>query len=156
MKRLVWICLAALAGCFALTGCDRLDDDDGTLVSALLPGKWTFSYTFRDDADPGMEFGYKYVLFDADGSCALAYIDDYETITDDEGGTAVVPVYDALHGTWQATSAMIRIVSSDVDGEERIMLWRVISLSPKQLLLEYSFELKLQSYTAVVTLDKQE
>ena len=61
----------------------------------------------------------------------------------------------ALNGTYQATSAMIRIVSSDIDDEERIMLWRIISLSPKQIIAEYSFDLHAQSYTVVVTLDKQ-
>lgn len=127
----------ALLGCLTLSNCDKLDDSDGGIVNEVLPGKWTFSYTFKDDADPGLEFQYKYVLFNEDGTCALTYNDG------------------ALNGTYQATSAMIRIVSSDVDGQERIMLWRIISLSSKQIIAEYSFDLNAQSFTVVVTLDKQ-
>ena len=127
----------ALLGCLTLSNCDKLDDSDGGIVNEVLPGKWTFSYTFKDDADPGLEFQYKYVLFNEDGTCALTYNDG------------------ALNGTYQATSAMIRIVSSDVDGLERFMLWRIISLSSKQIIAEYSFDLNAQSFTVVVTLDKQ-
>ena len=129
--------IMALLGCLTLSNCDKLDDSDGGIVNEVLPGKWTFSYTFKDDADPGLEFQYKYVLFNEDGTCALTYNDG------------------ALNGTYQATSAMIRIVSSDVDGQERIMLWRIISLSSKQIIAEYSFDLNAQSFTVVVTLDKQ-
>lgn len=137
MRRLILMSLMTLLGCFVPSSCDKLDDSDGNVVTKVLPGKWTFSYTFKDDADPGLEFEYKYVLFKEDGTCALTY---------DDG---------ALNGTYQATSAMIRIVSSDIDDEERIMLWRIISLSPKQIIAEYSFDLHAQSYTVVVTLDKQ-
>lgn len=137
MRRLILMSLMTLLGCFVPSSCDKLDDSDGNVVTEVLPGKWTFSYTFKDDADPGLEFEYKYVLFKEDGTCALTY---------DDG---------ALNGTYQATSAMIRIVSSDIDDEERTMLWRIISLSPKQIIAEYSFDLHAQSYTVVVTLDKQ-
>ena len=135
-------------GCFVLSSCDKLDDSDGDIMKEVLPGKWSFSYTFKDDADPGLEFQYKYVLFNEDNTCALTYIDHYDPMTGD-------PIYDALNGTYQATSAMIRIVSSDIDNQERIMLWRIISLSSKQLITEYSFDLHGQSYTVIVTLDKQ-
>lgn len=128
---------AVVIGCFALSSCDKLDDNDGSIVNEVLPGKWAFSYVFKDDADPGFEFQYKYVLFNEDGTCALVYTDG------------------ALNGTYQATSSMIRIVSSDIDGEERTMLWRVISLSSKQLIAEYDFALHEQNFTVVVTLDKQ-
>ena len=93
----------------------------------------------------------------------MTYIDTYEprkddngnVVLDENGDTVYDPVYGALHGTYQATSAMIRIVSSDIDDEERIMLWRIISLSSKQLITEYDFDLNTQSFTVVVTLDKQ-
>ena len=128
----------ALMGCFVLSGCDKLDDSEGDIVKEVLPGKWAFSYTFKDDADPGLEFQYKFVLFNEDGTCALVYNDG------------------ALNGSYKATDAMIRIVSSDFDGEERILLWRIMSLSPKQIVAEYSFDLRGQSFTVVVTLDKQD
>lgn len=155
--------IMAVVGCFILAGCDKLDDSDGNIMDDVLPGKWTFSYTFKDDADPGLEFQYKYVLFNKDGTCALTYIDTYEPRTDEDGNVVIDengdpvydPVYGSLHGTYQATSAMIRIVSSDIDDEERIMLWRVMSLSSKQLIAEYDFDLNTQSFTVVVTLDKQ-
>ena len=137
MKQLIFMSIMAVIGCFVLSSCDKLDDSDGDIMKEVLPGKWTFSYTFKDDADPGLEFEYKYVLFNEDGTCALTYTDG------------------ALNGTYQATSAMIRIVSSDIDNQERIMLWRIISLSSKQLITEYSFDLHGQSYTVIVTLDKQ-
>ena len=137
MIRLIWMIMLAVAGCFALSGCDKLDDSDGGIVNEVLPGKWTFSYKFKNDADPGLEFQYKYVLFNRDGTCDLIYSED------------------ALHGTYQTTGAMIRIVSSDLGDEERIMLWRIISLSSKQLIAEFDFDYHAQSFTAVVTLDKQ-
>lgn len=137
MKRLILMCMMVVAGCFALSGCDKLDDSDADIVNEVLPGKWAFSYTFKDDADPGLEFQYKYVLFNEDGTCSLAYTDG------------------ALNGTYQATGAMIRIVSNEIDDEERIMLWRIMSLSSKQIVIEYDFNLHAQSFTAVVTLDKQ-
>ena len=127
----------AVMGIFMLSSCDKLDDSDSGIMEEVLPGKWSFSYAFKDDADPGLEFQYKYVLFNEDGTCALTYNDG------------------ALNGTYQATSSMIRIVSSDFDNEERIMLWRIISFSPKQIITEYSFDQNAQSYTVVVTLDKQ-
>ena len=148
MRQLILIITLAVVGCFTLSGCDKLDDSEGEIMNEVLPGKWTFSYTFKDNADPGLEFQYKYVLFNEDGTCALTYIDSYDPQTGE-------PVYGALNGTCQATSAMIRIVSSDIGGEERIMLWRILSLSPKQIISEYSFDLNEQSFTVVVTLDKQ-
>ena len=50
---------------------------------------------------------------------------------------------------------MIRIVSSDIDDQERIILWRVLSISSKQIIAEYSFDYHDQSFTVVVTLDRQ-
>lgn len=137
MKQLVFMSILAVVGCFVLSSCDKLDDSDGSIMEEVLPGRWTFSYTFKDDVDPGLEFEYKYVLFSEDGTCALTYTDG------------------ALTGTYQATSAMIRIVSNDIDEEEHIMIWRIKSLSSKQLITEYSFDLHGQSYTVIVKLDKQ-
>ena len=138
MRQHILTIITAVVGCFVLSSCDKLDDSDGSIVNEVLPGKWGFSYRFKDDADPGLEFEYKYVLFNEDGTCALAYTDG------------------ALHGTYQATSAMIRIVSNEIDDKERIMLWRIKSLSSKQIIAEYDFDLHSQSFTAVVTLDKQD
>ena len=137
MRRLFFLSMMVCVACFALTGCDKLDDSDGDIMNEILPGRWSFSYAFKDDADPGLEFQYNFVLFNEDGTCALTY----------DGG--------ALTGTYQATSAMIRIVSSDIGDEERTILWRILSLSSKQIIAEYSFDLHSQSYTVVVTLDKQ-
>ena len=137
MRRLYFLSMMACIACFMLTGCDKLDDSDGDIMNEVLPGKWSFSYLFKDDADPGLEFQYKFVLFNADGTCALTY---------DDG---------ALTGTYQATSAMIRVVSSDIDNQERIIIWRIISLSSKQIIAEYSFDYHDQGFTVVVTLDKQ-
>ena len=114
MRRLFFLSMMVCVACFALTGCDKLDDSDGDIMREILPGKWSFSYVFKDDADPGLEFQYKFVLFNEDGTCALTY---------DDG---------ALNGTYQATSAMIRVVSSDIDNQERIIIWRIISLSSKK------------------------
>ena len=130
-----------------LTGCDKLDDSDDGMVSEVLPGKWAFSYVIRSDEDPGLEFNYKQVIFNEDGTCAITYVDH----KDFDGN----PVMGALNGTYVASSTMIRIVSSDFDGEERVMLWRIISLSAKQIVTEYDFTMGSSSMTAVVTLDKQ-
>lgn len=137
MRRLIFSGMMACIACFMLTGCDKLDDSDGDIMNEVLPGKWSFSYLFKDDADPGLEFRYKFVLFNEDGTCALTY---------DDG---------ALNGTYQATSAMIRVVSSDIGNQEQIIIWRIISLSSKQIVAEYSFDYRDQSFTVVVTLDKQ-
>lgn len=137
MRRLIFSGMMACMACFLLTGCDKLDDSDGDIMKEVLPGKWSFSYLFKDDADPGLELQYKFVLFNEDGTCALTY---------DDG---------ALNGTYQATSAMIRVVSSDIGNQEQIIIWRIISLSSKQIVAEYSFDYRDQSFTVVVTLDKQ-
>ena len=137
MRRLIFSGMMACMACFLLTGCDKLDDSDGDIMKEVLPGKWSFSYLFKDDADPGLELQYKFVLFNEDGTCALTY---------DDG---------ALNGTYQATSAMIRVVSSDIGNQEQIIIWRIISLSSKQIIAEYSFDYHDQNFTVVVTLDKQ-
>jgi hypothetical protein len=88
------------------------------------------------------------MIFNTDGTCAITYIDYY----DQEGN----PVMGALHGTYVASSAMIRIVSHDFGSEEQVLLWRVVTLSDKQIVTEYDFSTDgTTSMTAVVTLDKQ-
>ncbi len=133
-KILIWV---MLLGCL-LTGCDKLDDSDDGMVREILPGKWAFSYIIKSDKDPGLDFEYKTVIFNEDGTCAITYI----------GG--------ALNGTYVASSSMIRIVSNDIGSEEQVMIWRIVSLSEKQVVAEYDFSIgDSGSMTAVVTLDKQ-
>ena len=158
-------CLLAilLTACSTLVSCDRLDDSDGDVVSRVLPGKWSFSYIINGDEDPGLNLQYKHVIFEEDGTCAITYIDNYDIQYDEEGNIKVdaygnpvlVPIYAALHGTYQATNTMIRIVSSDIDNEERVLLWRILSLSEQQVVAEYDFDMNGSSLTAVVTLDRQ-
>lgn len=150
-----------------LTGCDKLDDSDDGMVSEILPGKWAFSYVIRSDEDPGLEFDYKNVIFNEDGTCAITYLESSYVPRVDEAGNYVLDedgnkIFDlveetkALHGTYIASSAMIRIVSNEFNNEERVLLWRIVSLSAKQVIAEYDFSLNgSTSMTAVVTLDKQ-
>ena len=129
-----------------LAGCDKLDDSDDGTIREVLPGRWAFSYVIQSDEDPGLEFSYKQVTFNEDGTCAITYVDRM----DDEGN----PVMAALHGNYVASGAVIRIVSSEIDGEERVMLWRIVSLSLTQLVAEYDFTMDGNSLTVIVTLDK--
>ena len=145
-KILLWMTM--LCG-LLLTGCDKLDDSDDGMVAEVLPGKWAFSYIIKSDTDHGLEFNYKNVIFETDGNCQITYIDKYDA----EGN----PVMGALHGTYVASSSMIRIVSSDIGGVERVLIWRIVSLSAQQVVAEFDFSLDdgMSSMTAVVTLDKQ-
>ena len=154
-----------LALCIVLTvGCDRLDDGDDGLVADVLPGEWAFSYELLSDDDLAMEFNYKQVIFRRDSTCAITYIDGYAERLDEQGRPVVgidgepvyEPVWGALNGTYQATNSMIRIVSSDFDGTERVLLWRISSLSSRRIVAEYEFEYSPSKFAiAVVTLDKQ-
>ncbi len=152
-----------LLGCL-LTSCDKLDDSDDGMVREILPGKWAFSYIIKSDEDPGLDFDYKNVIFNEDGTCAITYIDTYEMrldekgnpVKDENGDIIFDPVWGALNGTYVASSSMIRIVSNDIGSEEQVLIWRIISLSEKQVVAEYDFSLSdYGSMTAVVTLDKQ-
>ncbi len=134
-KILIWM---MLLGSLLLTGCDKLDDSDDGMVREVLPGKWAFSYVLKSEEDPGLEFDYKNVIFNEDGTCAITYTDG------------------AINGTYVASSAMIRIVSYDFGSEEQVLIWRIVSLSEKQIVAEYDFSLEnTGNITAVVTLDKQ-
>lgn len=144
-KILIWTLMLCSV---MLTSCDKLDDSDDGMVREILPGKWAFSYVIKSDEDPGLEFNYKQVIFNEDGTCALTYIDH----EDEEGN----PVWGALHGTYVASTTMIRITSSEFDGTEHILIWRITSLSASQVVVEYDFSMEGSSgMTAVVTLDKQ-
>ena len=125
-----------------LTGCDKLDDSDDGMVKEILPGHWAFSYVIQSEEDPGLEFNYKQVIFNEDGTCALTYNDP----GDEEEK--------AIKGTYIANNSVIRIVSSDFDGEERVLLWTIVSLSTKQVVAEYSFSMGGGNMLAIVTLDK--
>ena len=129
--------MAIMLCALLFASCDKLDDGDGGLAGEVLPGTWAFSYTIHSEEDPGLEFDYRPVVFRDDATCELLY---------DDG---------ALHGSYVASGSMIRIVSSDIDGEERVMLWRIVALSASQIVAEYDFTLDGMAMTAVVTLDKQ-
>ncbi len=121
-----------------MTGCDKLDDSEDGMVKEILPGKWAFSYVIKSEEDPGFEFTFNNVIFNDNGTCAITYPDG------------------AINGTYVANSSMIRIVSNDFGSEEQVLIWRIVSLSEKQIVAEYDFSLEgSSSMTAVVTLDKQ-
>ena len=136
-----------------LTGCDKLDDSDDGMVSEILPGKWAFSYVIKAEEDPGLEFNYKQVIFNEDGTCALTY-DEEISYRDDEGKLHTEIVEKALHGTYVANSSVIRIVSDEFDGKERVLLWAIDSLSTKQIVVEYNFSMNGGNLLAIVTLDR--
>ena len=136
-----------------LTGCDKLDDSDDGMVSEILPGKWAFSYVIKAEEDPGLEFNYKQVIFNEDGTCALTY-DEEISYKDDEGKWHTEIVEKALHGTYVANNSVIRIVSDEFDGKERVLLWAIDSLSTKQIVVEYNFSMNGGNLLAIVTLDR--
>ena len=138
-KILIWTMMLCS---LLLTGCDKLDDSDDGMVKEILPGHWAFSYVIQSEEDPGLEFNYKQVIFNEDGTCALTYNDP----GDEEEK--------AIKGTYIANNSVIRIVSSDFDGEERVLLWTIVSLSTKQVVAEYSFSMGGGNMLAIVTLDK--
>ena len=150
-KILIWtLMLCSLL----LTGCDKLDDSDDGMVNEILPGRWAFSYVIEGDQDPGLEFNYKLVIFNEDGTCAITY-DEEIHYKDEKGEWHTEIVEKALHGTYVANNSLIRIVSSDIGGEERVLLWSIISLSTKQVVAEYNFSMNGASLLATVTLDRQ-
>lgn len=145
-----------------LAGCDKLDDGDDDVMRQVLPGTWAFSYTFRGDAelDPGVNF--KQVIFNADNTCAITYLNTLQPVvdnegnpvTDEDGNPVYEDVYGAYHGTYQCSSSMIRIVSNEFGDEERILLWRLLSYTAKQIVAEYDISQNGKSATATVTLDR--
>jgi len=132
MKR---ITLFLLMLCTFLASCDRLDDGDEGLAREVLPGTWAFSYEFQQE-DTGLSFSYDHVIFRKDGTVSITYPDG------------------SLEGTYEAGSVSILITGDMGTGEMRQMLWRILSFSTRQLVLEYQFDLNGQSITALVTLQK--
>lgn len=133
--RYLRLMLLAVLMCGAVAACDKLSDDDDMVVE-VLPGTWAFSYELVSEADTGLSFNYDHVVFRADGTVSIVY----------PGGS--------MEGTYQAGSAVIRIVGTTDDGQERQMLWRILTFSEQQITAEYEFEFGEQSVTALVTLDR--
>ena len=116
-----------------MAACDKLEDSDVT--GDTLVGRWTFSYKTSEPLD--YELSYKFVTFNADGSCALIY----------DGGQ--------LEGTYRASMAVIRIDATTSDDKEHTLLWRVLSMSPYQIVSEYEHEMNdSRRIRMTVTLDK--
>jgi len=60
-----------------------------------------------------------------------------------------------FHGDQELDPGLdFRIVSHEFGDEERILLWRVVSYTAKQITAEYDFSQNGKSATATVTLDK--
>lgn len=134
MKRMILFATLLLG---LLTGCDRLDDGDDSVVQTVLPGAWAFSYTLESEDDTGLAFEYDHVTFREDGTVSIYY----------PGGS--------LEGTYTAGSAAIKIEGS-VDGSSEIrdMLWRILTFSNELITAEYKFTLDGSDITAVVTLER--
>lgn len=132
MKRLYLIIIMIGA---LLAGCDKLDDGDANLVAEMLPGNWAFSYELLQE-DTGLSFTYDHVIFREDGTVSITYPDG------------------SLEGTYEAGSISIYITGDIGDGQMRQMLWRILSFSGKQIILQYDMEANGQSITAIVTLQK--
>ena len=107
---MVWLAVLLLAAC------DKLESGD---IGEVLVGRWAFSYKTSEPID--YELSYRTVTFEADGSCALNY----------DGG--------AFEGTFRASESLIRIVTN-VDGQERTLMWQVLSMSPYRIVADYDYE----------------
>ena len=127
--------LLAVGLCGGLTACDKLSDDDD-MVTEVLPGTWAFSYELQSEEDTGLSFSYDHVIFRTDGTVSIVSPD----------GT--------MEGTYRAGSAVIRIEGKTDDGEDRQMLWRILTFSNQQITAEYEFEFGEQNVIAIVTLDR--
>lgn len=115
-----------------LTGCDKLEDSD--VMAETLAGRWAFSYETSTPLD--FEISYRIVIFRSDGTCSITYTDGQ------------------LDGTFQASQDLIRIQAM-VDRRERILLWRVLTLSPRKIVADYDYERNDGSIiTMTVTLDR--
>lgn len=119
-----------------LASCDKLDDGDDAIVE-VLPGTWLFSYELQSEAETGLTFQYDHVIFRTDGTCSITYPDG------------------SMEGTYRAGSAVIKI-EGEAGGEQRTMLWRILSFTKKQVVAEYEFEYNEESVTAIVTLDRDD
>ena len=137
--------------------CDKLDDGGDEAINEVLVGTWSFSYELQSEDDVDLSFSYEQVIFRSDGTCAITYPDGLKPVLDADGNETgeYEQAYSALTGIYRASNAVIRIESSDVGGEERVMLWVIQSFSEKRLTANYDFELDSQPVRAVVTLEKQ-
>lgn len=116
-----------------LVGCDKLEDSD--MTAETLPGKWSFNYHTSEELP--YVLAYQFVVFNADGTCALTYSDGQ------------------LEGTYRASNAVIRIETTTDDGQERTLLWKVLSMSPYKIVAEYTHRFNNdREVTMTVTLDK--
>ena len=133
MLKLYASLMTFLTVCCLLAACDKLEDSDVTADN--LMGKWAFSYKTTEPL--GYDLSYRYVVFNADGTCALVY----------DGGQ--------LEGVFRASKEVIRIDTTTGDGKERMLLWRVESMSPYQIVAEYDYEFSDgHSVTMTVMLDR--
>ena len=134
MRRQAYLLVMAL--CLLTFGaCDRLSDDDDTLAQ-MLPGTWAFSYELQSEEETGLNFSYDHVIFRTDGTVSITY---------PEG---------SMEGTYRAGGDVIRIEGRLDNGEEQLMLWRIVAFSAQQLTAEYDFEFGGQRIKALVTLDR--
>jgi len=123
-----------LTALLTVGGCEKLSRD-GDAIMEVLPGKWAFTYETSENL--GMEFNYDYVVFTADGHCAITF----------EGGQD--------EGTYRASDDAIAIDTGEsLDG--RIMLWRVNSFSPYEVEAIYTFDWNGGTATATIWLEKVE
>lgn len=131
-----WLLLFCLLVSLPLvSSCDRLSDDDD-MVAEVLPGTWAFSYELQSEEDPGLYFSYDHVIFRTDGTVSITYPDG------------------SMEGTYRAGGDVIRIEGRLDNGDEQLMLWRIIAFSAQQLTAEYDFEFGGQRIKALVTLDR--
>ena len=128
------VCMLLSALLLLVASCDQLDDS-GNVASDILPGTWLFSYQLQSNTDTGLEFQYEQVIFRDDGTCSITYPDG------------------AIDGTYKASGTVIRI-EGNVGGQQRTMLWRILTLARKKVTVEYVFEWGGESVTAIVTLDR--
>ena len=130
MRRLLTVMALVL---LALTSCDKLEDSGA--IGQILPGRWAFSYRSTEPLD--FELSYRYVEFGTDGTCAVVYSTG------------------SLNGTYRASDAAISIVASDERGDERTFLWRVLTMSPSQIVTEYIHQQAADhTVTLTVTLER--
>ena len=115
-----------------LIACEELSQDDG-VVRQVLPGTWSFTY--EADGELDIALNYQLVIFRDDNTCSITY---------DDG---------QLDGTYRTGDALIRIESPDL-GEDRPLLWRLVSFSPYEVVATYLYDAAAQPVTVTVTLTK--
>jgi len=114
-----------------ISACDKLEN--GNAINEILPGLWAFSYQTDEELDVTID--YDNVMFANDGTCSISSANEI------------------LTGTYRASDAVIRI-DYNLSGEERTMLWRIVSMSPYKIVSTYNFDYQQQNVNATVTLDR--